>query len=289
MLTPEYLSGCASYLLGMYDTLQEAMIADIARRIIKTGQMTGTAEWQASRLTQCGLLIDDITTQVANSSGKTEAEIRRLFEDSALIGITNDAQPLIDAGIQGEVKLSQAMANFLEATVKKVNGNVYNMTLTTATTAGSTYMDATNLAYLEVASGGYSYSEAIKKAVKTAAQDGNYVSYGNSRSQLDVAVRRAVMTGINQTCAKMTEMYSADMGVEYYEVSAHPGARESHAVWQGQVYKIDGAEYGYPNFEESTQYGDGAGLCGWNCRHSFFSILAGDIRPGILRFKACGV
>lgn len=29
----------------------------------------------------------------------------------------------------------------------------------------------------------------------------------------------------------------------------------------------------YPDFEAATGYGTGAGLCGWNCRHTFFAIF----------------
>ena len=29
----------------------------------------------------------------------------------------------------------------------------------------------------------------------------------------------------------------------------------------------------YPDFEAATAYGTGAGLCGWNCRHTFFAVF----------------
>ena len=32
-----------------------------------------------------------------------------------------------------------------------------------------------------------------------------------------------------------------EMGCEFVEVTAHPGARPSHAVWQGKVFRISGA------------------------------------------------
>lgn len=62
-------------------------------------------------------------------------------------------------------------------------------------------------------------------------------------------------------------------GVDLVEVTSHPGARPSHAEWQGRCYSrsgqktIDGTVY--PDFRSSTGYGTGPGLCGWNCRHSF--------------------
>ena len=54
---------------------------------------------------------------------------------------------------------------------------------------------------------------------------------------LDAALRMALLTGLNQTVATLTEMYADDMGVEYYETTAHPGARIEHTYWQGQVFK----------------------------------------------------
>lgn len=67
------------------------------------------------------------------------------------------------------------------------------------------------------------------------------------------------------------------MGVEFFETTAHGGARPSHAEWQGRQFHRGGAvDYmgkHYPDFEAATGYGTGAGLCGWNCRHTFFAIF----------------
>ena len=57
MLTPEYLNSCTDYLLGMYDALNQSIAEDIARRIVKTGQMTDSAKWQVKQLRENGELI----------------------------------------------------------------------------------------------------------------------------------------------------------------------------------------------------------------------------------------
>ena len=46
MLTPEYLASFSSGYLGMVDNLNEQIVRDIARRMIKTGKVTDTAKWQ---------------------------------------------------------------------------------------------------------------------------------------------------------------------------------------------------------------------------------------------------
>ena len=74
-------------------------------------------------------------------------------------------------------------------------------------------------------------------------------------------------------------MYASELGAEYYETTAHAGARPSHSVWQGKVFKIEGTAPGYENFYEATGYGTGAGLCGWNCRHSFYPYWPGVSKP----------
>lgn len=67
------------------------------------------------------------------------------------------------------------------------------------------------------------------------------------------------------------------MGVEFFETTAHGGARPSHAEWQGRQFHRGGAvDYlgrHYPDFEASTGYGTGGGLCGWNCRNTFFAVF----------------
>ncbi len=280
MLTPEYLASCTDYLLGMYDALNQSIAEDIARRIIKTGRVTESAEWQVKQLRENGKLMQDIIKDVAWISGKSQKEIKRLFQDSARKGARYDAQPLLKAGYDIDLKLSPAMNQVLEAAIAKTNGDIRNLTMTTGSTTGGLYLEATNLAYMKVTSGGFSYYEAIREAIKQAAKDGGYVLYGKgSRSQLDVAIRRSVLTGLNQTAGKLTELYSEDLGAEYYETTAHAGARPSHAEWQGRVFKIHGSSPDYPNFEDSTGYGTGAGLCGWNCRHSFYPFWPGISKP----------
>lgn len=280
MLTPDYLAHCTDYILGLYDELDRSIIADISRRIVKTGGITATAEHQIDKVQQSGMLLSDVTQQISTVSGISEQEVQTLFTEAGITGLNNDARPLVLAGRQTEVHLSRQMEQVLNANIAKTNGDLRNLTMTTGTTATNAYLEAVNTAFMKVQSGAFSYQQAIREAIRTAAIDGNYVSYlSGRRDHLDVAVRRSVLTGLNQTAGKLTELYAADMGCEYYETSAHAGARPSHAVWQGRVFKIEGASANYPNFEDSTGYGSGDGLCGWNCRHSFYPYWPGLSQP----------
>ena len=70
-----------------------------------------------------------------------------------------------------------------------------------------------------------------------------------------------------------------EMDCEFVEVTAHEGARPTHAVWQGRVYHRGGAVVQdgerYEDFEVATGYGTGPGLCGWCCRHNFYPFYPG--------------
>lgn len=276
MLTPEYLTGCTDYLLGLYDELERAVVADIARRIAKTGRVTSTADWQAMRAQESGALLNDVIKQVSATTGASTAEVRRLFNEAGITGMKNDLLPLMQAGLKVDLRLSPAQSDVLQATIQKTNGALTNLTMTTGVTATGAYMEATNAAYMKVQSGAFTPAQAIRSAIQKAAIDGNWVMYDSgARSRLDVAVRRSVLTGINQTCAKITDMTCDDLECDFVEVSAHAGARPSHSLWQGQVYKREGSTMEYENLYDATGLGEGDGLCGWNCRHSYYPFFMG--------------
>ena len=102
------------------------------------------------------------------------------------------------------------------------------------------------------------------------------------RDHVDVAVRRAVMTGVSQICAKYTEQSAEYLDTPYFEVSAHIGARDkpgpspwsSHKEWQGKVYSARAGDI-YPNIYEVCGLGAVDGLEGANCRHRRFPWVEG--------------
>ena len=180
---------------------------------------------------------------------------------------------------------SPTMMKFVVANAKKTHSELKNLTKSLGFKSGNgfksvakTYQDTLNYAQFQVASGSFSYQDAVRNAVRTLTESGlRVVDYESGVSNmLDVAVRRATLTGINQTVAEMTLMQMKESDSEFVEVTAHMGARPDHQTWQGKVYHVGGDKDGYPDFEESTGYGTGAGLCGWNCRHSF-SVFFPDI------------
>ena len=67
-----------------------------------------------------------------------------------------------------------------------------------------------------------------------------------------------------------------ELECDLVEVTAHLGARPSHEAWQGKIYKLHGSTDKYPNFYEVCRYGEVDGICGVNCRHSFYPYFEGQ-------------
>lgn len=276
MLTPEYLESTPEGIVELYSKLDEAITRDIVRRLVKTGGVSSSADWQIQRLQESGLLFDDIIRQVSQMTDASEPQVRALFQDAGIESLKYDFAIYEAAGLTPlPLMQSPAAAMVLRAGIQKTQGYLKNLSLTTATTTQQAYINAVTLAEMQVESGAFDYVTAIRNAVRGAAQSGTTVLYPTGHAdKLDVAVRRATLTGVSQTSAQISERYADDMGCDLVETTAHAGARPSHQLWQGKIFSRSGSGK-YPDFKKSTGYGTGAGLCGWNCRHSFFPFFEG--------------
>ena len=277
MITPDYLAQCAAQIEALYTELERLILADITDRILATDfEVSGTAAWRAEKLQQAGMAYDEALKQIAAVTNKSERELRRLFEDAGVEVFDYGDGAYKQLGISPlSVKQSPIMAKVLKAGLNKTNKTMRNLTNTTANNTQSEFIAACDMAYMAVSSGAFGYNEAVRIAVSQASKAGAYVRYPSGRrDHVDVAARRAVLTGLGQTCGTLSEMACDEMDCDLVEVTAHYGARPSHAAWQGKIYSRSGKADGYEDFAV-CQYGEGPGLCGWNCRHSFHPYFDG--------------
>lgn len=277
MLTPEYLDKLPDKVVERYSDLEIRILEDMARRIVKMGKLTDTAQWQLWKLEQVGAEREFIQYHLQRLTGMTQGEIAGILEEAGEKAISYDDQIYRKAGLNpAAVAKSEALKKVIQAGMKKTMRLFFNLTSTTANTASKQFENALDTAYMDVISGAFSYQEAIRKAVKTLAANGiDAIQYPSGHTdKMDVAVRRAVLTGVNQTAAEMQISRMDEMDCDLVETTAHAGARPSHAAWQGKIFSRNGRSSRYPPFSK-TGYGTGPGLCGWNCRHSFFPFFEG--------------
>lgn len=281
MLSPDDLDTLPDAALELWRQVEEDILADMARRLSKMGGITETAVWQAQRLEATRLFRRDLVKRLAQILGKSEAEVRKLLVQAGTQALAADDEIYRAAGLSPPpVNDSPALVNLLNAGAKQTNGTMANLTATTANTATGQFERALDRAWLQTASGAFDYQTAVRRCISDLAAAGlEAVRYPTGHTDtLEVAVRRAVVTGINQSACKLQIARCRELGCDLVEVTAHAGARPEHAAWQGKIYSISGEHPKYPPLSE-TGYGTGAGLGGWNCRHSAYPFWEGVSEP----------
>ena len=259
--------------------VEDEILQDVARRIGKMGTLTETADWQLWRYQQTEAVRENVVKLLAKYSGKSEATIRRLLKEAATEAMEREDAIYYHYNLEPTpFEESAALNNLLNAGARQTCGTWRNLTATTANTVSGAFERTLDVAWGKVATGAFDYKTAVKQAVDSLADEMPEITYPSGHTDsLEVAARRAVLTGVNQTAGKLQEARMDEMNVEFVETSAHGGARPSHAEWQGRRFHRGGAvDYlgkHYPDFEQATGYGTGAGLCGWNCRHTFFAVF----------------
>ena len=284
MLTPDQLEALPRRFVQLWQQVEDDILQDIARRMKSLGELdplTPTAIWQAWRLAETRAVRSNTVATLAKYTGKSRAEIKRLLETAGVQTLAADDAVYAAAGLDPPpVNQSPALLNLLNAGYRQTCGTWQNLTATTANTVTGAFEDRLSRAWGLVSTGAMDYNTAIRRAVDDLADTMPYITYPSGHTDtLEVAARRAVLTGVNQTCAKLQLKRMEEMGCEFVEVTAHEGARPTHAVWQGRVYHRGGAVVQdgerYEDFETATGYGTGPGLCGWNCRHNFYPFYPG--------------
>lgn len=280
MLSPEYLDRFSDQLLAIIDEFSVSVVADITRRIARMGNVSEASSYQIEILQNAGMVYEDVIRRISQVTRYTEAEVRRMFEEAGVKNIENESVYYKAAGKDTiTLNQSEAMQQILSANIEKTFGELSNLTMTTAIKAQTLFIDTCNVAMMQVQTGAINYNRAVANAIQKAARASTEVLYPTGHvDKLDVATRRAVLTGVNQTAAEINLQYAREGGCDYVETTAHSGARPSHAVWQGRVFCISGNDKDYPPFSE-TGYGTGPGLCGWNCRHNFHAYFPGISSP----------
>lgn len=285
MLTPEELRILVETMQPILDGLNAWITKDLIRRFMARIDrkeklvMTGTDVWQAQVYQEAGGHLTALQEQIVRFTNAADAEVKAIFEDAGLRAYASDAAVYQTAGIEvPPLPQSERMIRILDDTRKRTNGEIHNFTRTTAKASQQRLIKALDTAHIKVMSGAQSYSAAVKEAVEELASGQAQVTYPTGHvDTLETAVLRAVRTGTAQASGNMAIQGMVDHDWDIVLVSAHYGARYgdggenpgNHFWWQGKFYSRTGKTPGLPLFVESTGYGTGEGLSGWNCRHSF--------------------
>lgn len=278
MLSPQYLEGTADDLVDIYAQLETDILQDMARRIAKLGKITDTTKWQSQMLAEAGGLKRNIEQILKKYDKKTTQAVTAAY--TSALNKSTAADNRIFKEATGRT-VGEGNAQQMLATIQKAHSDLSRLTLTTATTSEQTFVQQANRVYMDVQSGAFDYDTAVKSAANEMAKRGiTTVQYENSKPvtrTIESAVRMNVLTGINQTASAMSMNNCDELGCDLVETSAHLGARPEHEAWQGQIFSLSGTSKKYPPFSV-CRYGEADGICGINCRHSFYPYFE-DLDP----------
>ena len=295
--TPELLDALPEELAELFRGLEDALLDEICSRLALKDQLNEVTVQAIRALRLHGIDTKDVEKAIQKTSGISEKKLNKLFDDviarnqkyyTDVIDMAGLTQPemLVDAPVIAAIR-AQTLDEFHNITASMGflvdNGR-------TMLRPAKAYQWALDSAALQIQTGAVSYNQAIKPAVQQLAKSGiKTVNYESGHvDQIDVAVRRAVMTGVNQICDQYTKQSAEYLQTRYFEISAHSGARDkpghspwsSHKDWQGKVYyQSENGEPDpmglYDDLVATTGYGYVDGLTGANCRHHKYPFIPG--------------
>lgn len=289
--SPPVLDALPEELAELYRGLEETLLIEICSRLKAADELNEVTVQDIKALRSHGIDLKEIEKAIRKTSGISETKLNKLLDDvvernqkyyTKLIDLAHITQPETLVSVEDTWAIYEQTKQTLRNITRSM-GFLVDAGRTMLPPAKA-YQWALDAATLKVESGAISYGQAIKDAVRELASNGlRVVDYESGhRDHVDVAARRAVMTGLSQLCGKYTEQAAEYLETPYYEVSAHAGARDvsgrspwsSHKGWQGKVYSTRSGDI-YPNIYEVCGLGAVDGLEGANCRHRRFPWVEG--------------
>ena len=278
----EYKNQMANEIAANYISLEERIIQDIVRRIKKTGEITSTADWQINRLRIIGYSTEDIEKMLKETLNKSYPEMFELYdkvidweyvrnkdiyeqinaefipyEENRQLQQITDA--IIQQSLEGLENVTKSLGFYLDYNGRKV--------LTPLSQVYSSYLDN---ACFDIVTGAFDYGSVLRRVVTQLTNSGlRKIEYGSGyASRVEVAARRAVMTGVANLTGEIADYNAKKLGTEYFEVEWHAGARPTHSVWQGQVWTKE-------QLYSVCGLGTVTGLLGANCYHTYYPFFPG--------------
>lgn len=290
MLTADEIESLPIGLEKQFRQLEKRIMRDIIRRLKNAEEITRTADWQIYRASELGKAADDIKKEITEALGTSEDEVNKIYTDAAKTDWAR-SKKLYKAVGQAAVayKDNEPLKQLVAAIKKQTSDELRNITRTLGVATANKgkiktvslteyYTDMLDAAVLDISSGAFDYNTVLQHTVTQLANSGirtiNYdsVSKRTASARIDVAARRAVMTGIGQLTAQVSEDNANALGTDMYEVSAHSCCRPEHVEWQGGWYTM-------AQLKSVCGYGKVDGLKGANCGHDFYPVIPGVSEP----------
>lgn len=283
MFTPDEIESIPLAIEKLFKDLQLRVMSDVVRRLVNVQDISASADYQMSRLYELGKSKEEIQRLVQETLDKSNEEIDSIFTDIIQSGYARDNKLYTAVGRDFiPYKENKPLQQLVKAMQKQTKNDCRNITQSmgfavkqpdgklTFKPIAQYYQDTLDKTVVDITSGGFDYNTVLNRTVSEMTNSGlRTVDYASGYSnRTNVAARRAIMTGVRQVTAKISEDNAEKLETEYFEVSWHRGARPSHQEFQGKVYSRE-------ELVSVCGLGTVEGLGGANCYHSYDPFVMG--------------
>ncbi len=280
MFTQSELETIPEALGKIFKTLEIRVFDDICRRIRDTNSITRTADYQIQRLNQLKLTYPkELKELIQEALELADEEIDELYDNVIKEGYVRDKDLYIKTKTDWiPYEDNKPLLQLVDSIKKQTKGTFKNFsnTLGIINKGNDTekltdyFKNKIDQSITEIGTGTFDYNSSMKNIIEEMTNSGiRVVDYENGwRNRIDVATRRAVMTGLNQITNHISEENSKKLNTDYFEVSYHTTARPTHQEWQGRVYSRN-------ELVSICGLGEPLGLLGINCYHHYDAFVMG--------------
>ena len=264
--------------------LEMRIMKDIIERIKANGFSPASADWEISRLQQLGESEEHIRKWIKETLEKTDDEVDKLCSDDVYREYYGHDREYQVSGFE-QIPLEQnvQLLQVIEASKRQTKDTFRNLTASTGfairdpvtknivySPTMKFYQQTLDAAIMDIKSGAFSYNTVLARTINTMTTSGlRWIDYDSGwHNRVDVAARRAIMTGFRQVQGKINEQVAEDLQTDTYEVTYHVGARPTHQPWQGRVWTMQ-------QLRDICGLGTVTGLHGANCYHDYKPFIPG--------------
>lgn len=252
--TPELMDALPEELAELYRGLEDTLLMEICSRLKAADELNEVTVQDIKALRAHGIDLKEIERAIHKTTGISEQKLKKLLDDvvarnqayyTELITLADVTRPDVLLSIEDTWAIYEQTKQTMRNITRTMGFLVDNGR--TMLPPAKAFQWALDNSLMQVQSGAISYNQAISNAVKQLADSGlKTVDYESGvHSSVDTAVRRAIMTGVNQLNQKYAEQSIEYLDTDLVEVSAHAGARnidgpngwEAHTKWQGRVFR----------------------------------------------------
>lgn len=269
-------------LTDLYTNLDIRTTQDIIEKIVEIGDLSLLNQQQLNSIKEkdrkdiFNKTLEEVGFLIARSNDAT----KKIYNDYAHYIVKSNKELYEYRDMKS--KLNPIQIDMLNSGLRETQNLIKNFTGTIAFASENTYVEAVDKAYLEVLSGEKSYDKAIYETYRELAKNGIKLTDNLGRNvQLETAIERNLRMGLQNTANRISDNLFNELGCNGYQVSAHSGARPTHAIAQGRQYALtqeDAKKYGVGYWYDILLGTDEPVAELWNdynCRHDYIPIILG--------------